>query len=37
MAPMFPLTTPMAAGKGPDMGELQAHHCITPEQWTWLF
>jgi len=24
------------AGKGADMSELQAHHCMTPEQWTWL-
>ena len=22
------------AGKGADMSELQAHHCMTPEQWT---
>jgi len=22
--------------KGADMSELQAHHFITPEQWTWL-
>jgi len=21
---------------GVEMSELQAHHCITPEQWTWL-
>jgi len=36
MAPMFPLTTPMPAGKGADMSELQAQQCTTPEQWTWL-
>jgi len=27
----------MPAGKGADMSELQAQHCMTPEQWTWLF
>jgi len=32
MAPMSPLTTPMSAGKGADMSELQAQHCMTPEQ-----
>jgi len=26
----------MPAGKGADMSELQAYHCKTPEQWTWL-
>jgi len=26
------LSTPMPAGKGADMSELQAQHCITPEQ-----
>jgi len=26
----------MPAGKGADMSELQAQHCMTPEQWTWL-
>jgi len=25
-----------SAGKGVEMSELQAHHCITPEQWSWL-
>jgi len=25
------------ASKGADMSELQAHHCMTPEQWTWLW
>jgi len=25
-----------SAGEGVDMSELQAHHCITPEQWSWL-
>jgi len=24
----------MPAGKGADMNELQAQHCMTPEQWT---
>jgi len=27
---------PASAGKGADMSELQAHHCMTSEQWTWL-
>jgi len=27
-----PLSSPMPAGKGVDMSELQAQHCITPEQ-----
>jgi len=27
---------PTSAGKGADMSELQAHHCMTPEQWAWL-
>jgi len=26
----------MPAGKGVDITELQAQHCMTPEQWTWL-
>jgi len=25
-----------SAGEGVEMSELQAHHCITPEQWSWL-
>jgi len=25
-----------AAGEGVEMTELQTHHCITPEQWSWL-
>ena len=25
-----------SADYGVDMSELQAHHCITPEQWSWL-
>jgi len=33
---MAPLATPMPAGKGTDMNELQAQHYMTPEQWTWL-
>jgi len=36
MAPMSPLTTPMPAHKGAGMSELQAQHCMTPEQWTCL-
>jgi len=36
MAPKDPLATPMPAGKGADMSELHAQHCMTPEQWTWL-
>ena len=27
---------PAFAGKGADTSELQAHHCMAPEQWTWL-
>jgi len=27
---------PASAGKGADMSELQCHHCMTPEEWTWL-
>jgi len=26
----------MPAGKGADMSELQAQHCMIPEQWTWV-
>jgi len=33
---MAPLATPMPAGKGADMNELQVQHCMTPEQWSWL-
>jgi len=29
---MAPLATPMPVGKGADMSELQAQHCITPKQ-----
>jgi len=29
---MPPLATPMPAGKGADMNELQAQHCMTPGQ-----
>jgi len=29
---MAPLATSMPAGKGADMNELQAQHCMTPEQ-----
>jgi len=29
---MAPLATPMPAGKGTDMNELQAQHYMTPEQ-----
>ena len=36
MAPYAPQATPMPAGKGADVSELQAPHCMTPEQWTWL-
>jgi len=25
-----------SAGKGADMSEMQAHHCMTPEQGMWL-
>jgi len=27
---------PASAGGGANMSELRAHHCMTPEQWTWL-
>jgi len=27
---------PAPTGKGADTSELQAHHCMTPEQRTWL-
>jgi len=30
------VSQPASAGKVADMSELQAHHCMTPEQWTWL-
>jgi len=30
--PRPPLATPMPAGKGEDVSELQAQHCMTPEQ-----
>jgi len=33
--PLDPLAAPVPAGKGADMSELQALHCMTPEQWTW--
>jgi len=33
---IVPLATPMPAGRGADMDKLQAQHCMTPEQWTWL-
>jgi len=36
MTPWAPLAKPMPAGKGVDMSELQAQHCMAPEQWTWL-
>jgi len=26
----------MHAGKGADLSELQAQHCVTPEQWSWI-
>jgi len=32
MAPQAPLATHMPAGKGADMSELQAQHCMTPKQ-----
>jgi len=32
MAPRPPLATPMPADKGADVSELQAQHCMTPEQ-----
>jgi len=25
-----------SAGEAVDESELQAHHCITPEQWSWF-
>jgi len=25
-----------SAGQEVDMSELKVHHCITPEQWSWL-
>jgi len=31
------VSQPASASKAADMSELQAHHCITPEQYTWLF
>jgi len=34
--PKAPLAKPMPAGKGADMSELQAQHCMTLEPWTWL-
>jgi len=34
--PVGPSATSMPAGKGADTSELQARHCMTPEQWTWL-
>jgi len=30
------LSQPASADKGGDMSELKVHHCMTPEQWTWL-
>ena len=30
------LSQPASAGKGGDMSELQAHHCLTLWPWTWL-
>jgi len=30
------LSQPTSAGKGGDTNELQAHHCITLQLWTWL-
>ena len=30
------LSQPASAGKRADMCEQQAHHCMAPEQWTWL-
>ena len=30
------LSQPTSAGKGGDMSELQAHHCMTLQLWTWL-
>ena len=31
------VSQPASAGKGAVMSELQAHHRMTSEQWTWLF
>ena len=30
------LSQPGSAGKGGDMSQLQAHHCLTLQLWTWL-
>jgi len=30
------VSEPASAGKGVDMSEIQALHCMTPEQWTWI-
>jgi len=30
--PLGPSATPIPAGKGADMSELHAQHCMTPEQ-----
>jgi len=30
------ISQPASAGERADMSELQAHHCIASEQWTWL-
>ena len=30
------VSQPASADKGAGMSELQAHHCMTPEQWTWI-
>jgi len=30
------LSQPTSSGKGGDMSELQAHHCMTLQLWTWL-
>jgi len=30
------VSQPAFAGKWTETGELQAHHCMTPEHWTWL-
>jgi len=30
------VSKPASADKGAVMSGLQAHHCMTPEQWTWL-
>ena len=32
MVAKAPLATPMPAGKGAYMSQLQAQHCMTPEQ-----